>query len=323
MALPPDVRSPAPTDILLDDIVLDAGTQARASIDDELVTEYAEQTTTGSEFPPAVVFFDGDHYYMADGFHRALAARRVGRNAIACEIRAGTKTDALWHALGANRQHGKRLTPTDKRHAILLALQTFYFEREMAEKSTREIASQVGCAKSYVDNLIAEHQVATTGHLPSRVTGKDGKNYPARRQAPPARPAETKTSKYPDRSPSAVQQRREQMQKLAATGHTSRQIAAAVGVGLDGCRVRLRQLGIDVPADQIVGRARQHDPNRIVEQMVIDAENLTADTGLIDFAGLDTARLTGWITTLEEAKQSLGAFIVRLKKERGRHVEAA
>jgi hypothetical protein len=57
--------------------------------------------------------------------------------------------------------------------------------------------------------------------------------------------------------------------------------------------------------------------------MAIDAENLTADTGLIEFAGLDAARLGGWIATLETAKRSLSTFIARLKKEMTTYAKAS
>jgi len=71
------------------------------------------------------------------------------------------------------------LNDTDKRHAIVLALQTW------PERSGRQIAEQVGCALSYLQRI--KDEVTPSGHLPSHVTGKDGKRYPAtRKTTPPA-----------------------------------------------------------------------------------------------------------------------------------------
>ena len=35
------------------------------------------------------------------------------------------QSDALWFALGANKTQGQRLSPADKKHAILLALKAW------------------------------------------------------------------------------------------------------------------------------------------------------------------------------------------------------
>ena len=77
----------------------------------------------------------------------------------------------LWYALGANRTNGHRLTTQDQRHAILLALKTW------PERSGRLVAEHVGCTQKYVQDV--RKQVASSSHLPTRVTGKDGKSYPA------------------------------------------------------------------------------------------------------------------------------------------------
>ena len=61
----------------------------------------------------------------------------------------------------------------DKRHAILLALQTW------PEKSINQIAGQIGVNQRYASGIKSE--VSATTNLPDRVTGKDGKSYPASR----------------------------------------------------------------------------------------------------------------------------------------------
>jgi len=94
------------------------------------------------------------------------------------------------------------MTPADKRHAILLAIQTW------PDRSEREIAEQVGCSKTYVHNL--KPQVVTTDHVPDRVTGKDGKSYPASRPKPAeARQAESGRSRLSRRMRRAARPRGE------------------------------------------------------------------------------------------------------------------
>ena len=175
--------------VSLDAIVFDADTQIRAAISECVVSDYAERMAEGVEFPPVVLFHDGSRSYMADGFHRGLAAKRNGTTDISATVKAGTRTDALWHALGANRANGHRLTPADKKHAIELALRTW------PDKSERELATQVGCSKTYVHKL--RGQVVTSDHVPTRVTGKDGKSYPARRPVPHDRPTPDDARAWP------------------------------------------------------------------------------------------------------------------------------
>lgn len=83
-----------------------------------------------------------------------------------------------------------RLNDIDKRHAIVLALQAW------PDRSQNQIAEQVGCSQRYVSMI--RDEVRTTSNLPSHVTGKDGKRYPARR-ARRRRP-----SRFPDASSSGL-----------------------------------------------------------------------------------------------------------------------
>ena len=114
----------------------------RAAIDTQVVGEYADAMMAGAEFPPIVLFDDGAHRYLADGFHRVLAARRLALVDLAVEIEPGTKAEALWFALGANRTNGMRLGQADKKHAILLALKAW------PDRSTHQIAEQIGCIRA-------------------------------------------------------------------------------------------------------------------------------------------------------------------------------
>jgi len=304
----------------LEAIVFDAGTQVRAAISEQTVADYAEAMSEGVAFPAIVLFHDGNRYYLADGFHRAMASKRVGYVDIDARVEAGTQADALWYALGANKANGHRMTLADKKHAIVLAIQTW------PDRSMHQIAEQIGCTYQYVQQEKAK--VASTCHLPERVTGKDGKSYPATRRNMPresttAAPVAASPEPPAFKSRAAVEERRERMRAMASEGYSSVQIAATVGLSEENVRVTLRAEGVDVPADRVTRGTHRHDSNRILEHIVADAETLTADVKLIDFDALDSERLGAWIDSLRASRRALGSFIDRLIKEQQKHGEAA
>jgi hypothetical protein len=303
--------------------------------------------TSGATFPPIVLFHDGNQHYLADGFHRFMAAQR---NAVPRHRRRrapGTKEDALWFALGANKTNGKRLSDGDKEHAIVLATATF------GDKKTQgQIADQVGCSQGFVSKVITRNNLTR----PSRVEGKDGKSYPASHRLSTGRieAIETKlrdgltvteiahalgtttttvrkvqtaagieAAGRPNTSPQAVRDRRARMRTMAADGYTSIQIADELGLNVQATRAALRQEAIEVPGDRATSHSKRHDSTRIVEHIVMDADNLTADVNLIEFSSLEPDRLGEWVDSLIASKRALDAFIKRLIKEQQKHGEAA
>ncbi len=59
----------------LEEIRRDGGTQPRAKIDLQHIKRLEEQMENGQEIEPVVIFYDGDDYWLADGFHRWNAHR--------------------------------------------------------------------------------------------------------------------------------------------------------------------------------------------------------------------------------------------------------
>lgn len=326
----------------LEAIVFDAGTQVRAAISEQTVADYAEAMGEGATFPPIVLFHDGNRYYLADGFHRAMASKRVGYVDIDARVEAGTQTDALWYALGANKANGHRMTAADKQHAVEVALAAW------PHKMQREIAEQVGCHPSLVSEVarrVAEKYKKSIGSEPvlrgralatqqKRETVKaliDGGGLHAEEIAKRAQVSRSLVSDVRaelglsriDRTKAAIEGRREQMRGMASEGYTSVQIAAAVGLDEQTCRTTLRKEGVDVPGDRATAKAHRHDSNRILEHIVMDAEHLTADVGLIEFKQLDRERLGEWIDSLVKSRKALGTFISRLTEEHKKHGQAA
>ena len=137
---------------MISEIIIDSTIQTRVRINDAIVKEYAAELMVGTTFPPVVIFDDGSKKYLADGFHRLAAAKQVGRDRFAVDIRQGRKQDALLHSLKANAEHGLRRTNEDKRHAVELLLDEF----EYSDASDREIAQLCAVTHPFVAKIRAD-----------------------------------------------------------------------------------------------------------------------------------------------------------------------
>ena len=67
--------------IALSDIA-DGGAQMRVEMQTDVVLEYADAMLDGAVFPPVVIYFDQTDYWLADGFHRVEAPRKIERETI-------------------------------------------------------------------------------------------------------------------------------------------------------------------------------------------------------------------------------------------------
>lgn len=118
--------SPQPTILYLalDEIRRDGGTQPRAAIDLKHVKLLVEQIEDGKDLEPVIVFYDGESYWLADGFHRWHAHRNSCIDAIACSIHQGSRREAVLYSVGANADHKPALPRSrdDKRRAVLTLL---------------------------------------------------------------------------------------------------------------------------------------------------------------------------------------------------------
>ncbi len=155
--------------VALEEIDIYSGTQTRLSTNDEAVSSYAESMKLGAEFPPIALYFDGSRYYLADGFHRYLAAKRNEERDIVAEVREGSRTDALVCALGANATNGLYRTNADKRHAVEIAME------EWPDRSNAYLADI--CSVSV--ELVRRVRKSLGLDNPDLVIGRDGKQYPS------------------------------------------------------------------------------------------------------------------------------------------------
>lgn len=158
--------------VSLSSIRTDGDTQSRAAISGDTVAEYADAMRDGATFPPITLFHDGSNYWLADGFHRVVASRRFGANEIAADVHIGTREDALWFAIGANKANGIRPNKGDVKHAVELALRTW------PEKTQQAIAEQVGCSQGYVSQRKADVIASNNVDFPTARTDSLGRNQP-------------------------------------------------------------------------------------------------------------------------------------------------
>jgi len=154
-------------------------TQVRLTLSNTIIHEYAEGLTRGDVFPPIDVFFDGEAYWLADGFHRVKAATEAGRDTITATVHQGGKREALLHAVGANEEHGHRRTDADRRRAVHLLLT----DPEWQTWNNSEIARKCHVSEFLVRTLRRELEPPQKTPEPSVRTKKvqrGGKTYPMR-----------------------------------------------------------------------------------------------------------------------------------------------
>lgn len=161
----------------LERIRADHEIQCRVNIDEATVADYQHDIQAGVKLPPIDVFFDGvnantgGNHWLADGFHRYLAHQRGGLARIACRVHRGTREDALWYAIGANKAHGLRRSNDDKRKAVKAAL----LHPEGAKMSDRQIAEYVGVAPDTVNRYRRAMEAEGSLSESDTRTGRDGR----------------------------------------------------------------------------------------------------------------------------------------------------
>lgn len=156
--------------VMIDALRTDGGTQPRAGLNRERVEQYAERYRNGEAMPPVKVMDDGEDFWLYDGFHRVAAAALAEFEEIEAELTEGTREDAIWASLAANKEHdrsGLYRTNEDKRRAVEKALELH------PEYGDVIIAEHVGVHANTVKNIAKGSQIVR----PAARVGRDGKTY--------------------------------------------------------------------------------------------------------------------------------------------------
>lgn len=168
--------------VRLDAITVDKDLNPREEMDDEWISELAGiYKTDPKKLPKPVLFDDGEKLWLASGFHRTSGAADAGLVEIECEVRKGTRLDALVFAAGENKGHGRKRTPGDKRRAVENML------RACPKWSARQIALHV----EVHHDLVSDVKKKIFPHAAREKTiGKDGKEYSPKKTKASAAKAE-------------------------------------------------------------------------------------------------------------------------------------
>ena len=137
-------------DIALTDIKVEDEIQQRINTSNPTVNDYAEMIEGGHKFPPLIVYRDPDgNNLLADGFHRFKAYEKAKKESAPCEIREGSRSDAMFYA-ATDANKGVRPLPRtrqDKRRAVetVLGLKPGW--------TSRQIAEAVDCSHTLVNKV--------------------------------------------------------------------------------------------------------------------------------------------------------------------------
>jgi hypothetical protein len=135
-------------------IRIDGDTQARVAVNEEVVRQYSERMAEGEKFPAIIIFHDGSDYWLADGYHRYFAAKKLDMQEIEAEIETGTVSDAMLYAFGANSKRGLSMSDDDIRNVIRRMLE----HEEWGKWSNNAIGRHVGVSSMTVGRVKASMQ---------------------------------------------------------------------------------------------------------------------------------------------------------------------
>lgn len=174
----------------------DGGTQPRDGISQLHVADMRIALQHSKPLPPVEVIYDGESYWLWDGFHRIEAHIAEERTTIAANVRQGTLQDAQWESYSVNAGHGLKRSNADKERQVRNALR----HPKAQGMSNAQVAKHVGVDDKTVARYRFEMQAAS--EIPSLTSrqGADGKNYPALapRLSKPAPPPEPTTRPLTD-----------------------------------------------------------------------------------------------------------------------------
>lgn len=138
----------------LSEITYDVRLQIRDTLDSGAILDYAKAYLAGEILPPGIVFFDGEHYWLTDGFHRFTASKRARREYFDCEVYQGSFQDALDFVLSqVNLKHGIRLSLKDKRKKVKIALQT----PGLNQLTPEELSKKLKVSPKLVEGVMRNH----------------------------------------------------------------------------------------------------------------------------------------------------------------------
>lgn len=309
-------------EIELKSIRIDGGTQPRASINEDVVADYAIKMEDGAIFPPVVVFFDGVDTWLADGFHRFHAANKAHRKHIEAEMKRGTKRDAILYSVGANTAHGLRRTNEDKRRAVMTLIKDAEWSVTMTDA---QIAERCGVGRQYVNELRRSHTCRQTTSMNSAHRPREFVHHKT------GKPTTMKTENIGKRYNSLGREivlpegrehrdiRVQQIQQMTKEGCTAEQIAVKLGVGEAQIRNLARAADVKL-VDAVIGKRARINNRKIIESAVLELDATAASLRVLPIVTdeIDAAEALDWANTVASAIRQFRAFERKLREHHDR-----
>jgi hypothetical protein len=168
--------------VRLADIRMDADTRVRCKLDTTAIEDYTNLLRNEMDFLcdrlpdarlPLPILYQDDNkvFWIADGWHRISALLRLTVEEWPCEIRQGTRWDAIAWGVSADHDQGVRKTERDKRRAVRLILQ----DPARAKWSNVKIAKTCHVSDVYVGKTRRELEAAGDVQKVTERVAQDGR----------------------------------------------------------------------------------------------------------------------------------------------------
>jgi hypothetical protein len=151
----------------LTEIKRDPRLMLRVKMSQETVKTYAAALKRGDYFPPVEVAEVEGKLILTNGFHRAEAREKAGKEEIEAIITKRTWDQALLAAAAADNYEGLKRTRADKHKAVKAVL----LNKKGQELSDRTIARLANVSPTFVGKIRGQLSTLTVG----KRLGKDGK----------------------------------------------------------------------------------------------------------------------------------------------------
>ena len=264
-----------PKSLSVDVINITGGTQSRLKIKEDYVEEIYEKMKDGVDYDAVTIFFDGKEYWLADGFHRYHATRKLGRASIKCKITNGLLRDAILYSKVANNLHGLPPTLQDKINNAIEMIG----DSEWGGWSNREIGricdvSHVTIAKLRIGKVPEKVKfLDKDGEVKTRTTKppKAEKTFDVATPATPAKPVDD--GKQQEAIDFLVQENEKLSDQLAVKGSADPELA---GKTIAELRDEIKQLTIELNSVKISRDQFQAENAQLKKQVVYLQKQLKA-----------------------------------------------
>lgn len=165
------------TYIDVDSIRLDGATQQRAKMNLTHIHTLEDALSEISELEPVQVVYDGNDYWLVDGFHRIFAYKHCDRQVIPAIVTEGTQRDAILASKAANAENlALPRTRADKHKAVT----TLLLDPEWSQKSDLQISKIAKVSHNTVaairKSLVVNCQLENIDKV-TTVTNSNGTTY--------------------------------------------------------------------------------------------------------------------------------------------------